>query len=311
MDRMTTGIDLVRLVRRVVIDLAEGESVEVSPNVSISRLTDEDEDKAMELVYCLSDAIEKAFNVKCPSDFKLVKRTRSMSLRELTDELARRAGLPTSEPDDWQITAVSDQTAQPAYIDRRSGVLLNASMERVLSLVECPAFWVLSLDSGSTFFLDHLIVNDDPRSWNIYGGADFVDRKPNRIWVGSTDGGRRVSEFTLSSSSNIALSFSRRLLTQISYNDWGFIARSQKNALIQVETSISGSSFSIEGVQVRSNLPFGRDLSFGIRAQQESEGVRMQVSGGTPDMALFQRLLKLCQGSHESEAFFSRVLGPR
>jgi hypothetical protein len=151
-------------------------------------------------------------------------------------------------------------------------------------------------------------VSDDPRSWEIYGGGDFIDKSANILWVARPNGGSRVESFGLSSTSNVALSYSRRLLDRISYNDWGFILRAQKNALIEVTTSFTADSFVIRGSQVRSNLPHGRDLSFQIEIRSEQDGVSIQSSGQAPDFEVFRKLLDRCRGAHESEDFFRDLM---
>jgi len=306
-----SGARMIQLVLKVVKDVGETENLPLSRSTSISRITGGNENKLMDLVYEIEFAVRDEFGVDCKTDFKFVKSCSSMSLGTLAQEFARRAGLGNLSDSDWSPNSNSPTSAEKSiastYVEKRSGIVFKMPIERAVSLVESPAFWALSL-GGSSFVFDYITVSEDPRSWEIYGGGDFTDKSANILWVARPNGGSRVENFGLSSTSNVALSYSRRLLDRISYNDWGFILRAQKNALIEVSTSFTANSFVIRGTQARSNLPHGRDLSFHIEIRSEQDGVAIQSSGQAPDFEVFRKLLGRCRGAHESEDFFRELL---
>jgi hypothetical protein len=299
-----SGVRMVQLVLKVVQDVGEFKNLPLSQSTKIDHITGRNRNKLMELVYSIDFAVKEEFGVDCKTDFKFVKSCSSMSLGSLAQEFARRAGLGKLADSDWSPNANSPVST---YVERRSGTVFKMSIERAVSLVESPAFWAISL-GGSSFLFDYITVSEDPRSWEIYGGGDFTDKSANTLWVRTPNGGSRVENFGLNSNSNVALSYSRRLLERISYNDWGFILRAQKNALIEVSTSFTADSFVIRGSQVRSNLPSGRDLSFQIDIRREQDGVSIQSSGGAPDFEVFRKLLDRCHATHESENFFRDLL---
>ena len=306
-----SGVRMVQLVLKVVKDVGETGNLQLSQSTSISRVAGGDKERAMDLIWEISFAIEDEFGVDCDADFKFRKSCASMTLGALTQEFARRSGIGSINDSDWVPSSNSPTPTQESlvstYVEKRSGTIFKAPIERAVSLIESPAFWALNLGGGTHVF-EYIKVSEDPRSWEIYGGGDFADKSANILWVTTPNGGARVESFGLSSTSNVALSYSRRLLERISYNDWGFILRSQKNALIEVNTSFTSNSFTLQGSQVRSNLPFGRDMSFGIEITRERDGVSIQSTGDAPDFEIFRKLLDRCRGAHESEDFFRDLL---